>query len=55
MSISSWLSAGRSAPSTSSHRARSREQEAEIPVNAARRMVEEFHTGAGRERPDWLD
>jgi hypothetical protein len=36
-------------------RAPSREQEAEIPVDAARRMVEEFHRGAGRERPDWLD
>jgi len=24
-------------------------------VDAARRVVEEFHTGAGRERPDWLD
>lgn len=24
-------------------------------VDAARRVVEEFHSGAGRERPDWLD
>jgi hypothetical protein len=24
-------------------------------VDAARRVVKEFHTGAGRERPDWLD
>ena len=23
-------------------------------VDAARRVVEEFHSGAGRERPDWL-
>jgi hypothetical protein len=24
-------------------------------VDASRRVVEEFHRGAGRERPDWLD
>jgi hypothetical protein len=24
-------------------------------VDAARRVVEEFHQRAGRERPDWLD